>query len=98
MLLACCINNRAVPRIGRRTSAYHRDPVRIRVVHLILAEGSEAAGDHFDKRLGIDADWPAAIVACPPLRDVEMMRAPIGHRAARILPPITKSHMAPLGH
>src|SRR5437763_9114533 len=96
MLLAAGIDDRAIPGVGRRALAGLRYAVGVLILHFVFAVRGEAAGNHLDSRLGFDADRAAAFISGAPQCDVEMMSAPIGHRAARVFPPVAKRHMAAL--
>src|ERR1051325_8560528 len=67
-------------------------------MNFVGAVSGVAARNHLHARLGFDTRGTTVIEAQAPKGDVVVMRAPIGHGAAGIFPPITESGVAALLH
>src|SRR5439155_17487305 len=83
VLLAGLIDYAAAPVVRRRAFANELYAIGVGVVYFVLAVSREAAGNHLHQRLGFNTHGAAAIMAGSPLRDIQMMRAPIGHLPTR---------------
>src|SRR5579883_2236407 len=70
------------------------DSIGISELHLVFTNGSVTAGNWLCQSLGLDGR--RARQANGPQRDVIVMCAPIGHRASRVVVPITEIQMTSL--
>src|SRR5439155_16832660 len=82
--------HRAVGAVAGGALAGVRDAVCIIVFDAIFGGRGEAAGDHLNERPALDRHRAAAFEAQPPERNVVVVRAPVSHGAAGIIPPIAK--------
>src|SRR5213592_1098885 len=82
--------HRAVGAVAGSALAGVLNAVGITVFDVIFGGRGEAAGNHLDERPALDRHRAAAFEAQPPKGNVVVVRAPVSHGAAGIVPPIPK--------
>src|SRR3989442_2642128 len=81
---------RAVGTVAGGALAGVLNAVGINVFDAIFGGRGEAAGDHLDERPALDRHRATAFEAQPPEGNVVVVRAPVSHGAAGIVPPVAK--------
>src|SRR5207249_1973377 len=82
--------HRAIGAVAGSTLAGVSDAVGVAVFDAIFGGCGEATGDHLDEWPALDRHRAASFQAQPPEGNVVVMRAPVSHGAAGIVPPIAK--------